>query len=156
MLPYIAWDLLTKVVHATLLIEIRGIIFVYHIVYPRWLLQIICLQINWVVQLEHEKWCGREDRAPQCFAWKQPDAASCNRLIQGPLCYRLCTPRHGPPHPIGLLVHKPHPWLCTNVLIPFTVLVSGNYLYKETTETYAVAAAYTYAFNGVLRINGMV
>ena len=35
-------------------------------------------------------------------------------------------------------------------------LVSGDYQYKETTETYAVAAAYTYAFNGDLRINGMV
>ena len=31
-----------------------------HIVYPYWLLQIICLQINWVVQLEHREWCGRE------------------------------------------------------------------------------------------------
>jgi hypothetical protein len=34
MLPDIAWNLLTEVVNATLLIEIRGARFVYHIVYP--------------------------------------------------------------------------------------------------------------------------
>ena len=59
MLPDIAWNLLTKIVHTTLLIEIWGTRFVYHIVYPHWLLQIKWLQINWVAQLEHSKWCGR-------------------------------------------------------------------------------------------------
>ena len=60
MLSDITWNLLTKIVNITLLIEIRGVGFVYHIVYPHWLLQIICLQINWVVQLGQDKWCPEE------------------------------------------------------------------------------------------------
>ena len=54
-------------------------------------------------------WCGREDQAPQCFACIPPNAASRNRVKQGPLCTQLCTHRHGPPHPPGIVKYKPHP-----------------------------------------------
>ena len=55
MLPDITWNLLTKIVSTTLLIETRGTRFVYYIVYTHWLKEIKCMQINWVVQLTHSR-----------------------------------------------------------------------------------------------------